>query len=81
MVSDQRPFKVRRLLRVFPVYLVDTRDILLYEWSELWDVVCDIVTSGIEQDSDLVKNFTNVFRINLEKIVLLIIQRRSVKML
>ena len=56
-------YKVRRLLRVFPVYIVDTRDISLYEWSELWDVVCDIAISGIEQDSDLVKsNLSSVFR-------------------
>lgn len=55
-------YKVRRLLRVFPVYVVDTRDISLYEWSELWNVVCDIAISGMEQDTDWVKNnLTNVF--------------------
>ncbi len=56
-------YKVRRLIRVFPVYIVDTRDISLYEWSELWDLVCDIAISGIEQDSNLVKNnLTSVFK-------------------
>ena len=56
-------YKVRRLLRVFSVYIVDTRDISLYEWSVLWDVVCDIAISGIEQDSSSVKsNLTSVFR-------------------
>lgn len=55
-------YKVRKLLRLFPMYIVDTRSISLYEWSELWEVICDIAISRIEQDSKNVKNIlTEVF--------------------
>lgn len=49
-------YKVRKLLRIFPIYFVDTRNISLYKWSKLWEIACDIAISGIDNNSEAVKN-------------------------
>ena len=55
-------YKVRKLLRIFPIYFVDTRNISLYKWSKLWEIACDIAISGIDNNSEAVKsNLTDTF--------------------
>lgn len=56
-------YKVRKLLKIFPLYFIDARRIPLHEWSDLWEIVSDLAISGIEQDSSYIKNnLTNLFK-------------------
>lgn len=56
-------YKVRKLLKIFPLYFIDVRRIPLHEWSDLWEIVSDLAISGIEQDSTYIKNnLTNLFK-------------------
>lgn len=53
-VNDR--FKVVKILKIFPVYMVQTRNINDKTWSALWDIITDVAVTGIKESRDTVWN-------------------------
>lgn len=47
---------VRKILKIFPVFIVNTRFISLTDWSELWNIISEISISGIKEATDSVED-------------------------
>jgi len=45
---------VRKILKIFPVFFVNTRFISLTDWSELWNIISEISISGIKESTEIV---------------------------
>lgn len=48
-------YKVSKVLKIFPVYMMQTKKIDLVEWNKLWDIVTDIAITGIKEDKRTVR--------------------------
>ncbi len=46
-VNDR--FKVVKILKIFPVYMIQTRKVDVKDWTELWNIVTDIAITGIKE--------------------------------
>lgn len=58
--------KVRRLLKVFPVFAIQAKEVTADDWSQLWDVVSSIAISGMKENRDniqqcLENNFSQIY--------------------
>lgn len=47
-------FFIRKILKIFPVFIVNTRFISLTDWSELWNTISEISVSGIKESTEMV---------------------------
>ncbi|MBR5337767.1 MAG: retron Eco8 family effector endonuclease [Lachnospiraceae bacterium] len=68
-VSDRR--KVYKLLRLFPIYHIDTRAISLTDWGKLWNIIGDIGVSfhsgnNSKLREDMAVFFDNSFKGNFK---------------
>lgn len=67
-------YKVRKILNIFPMFVVRPKEINSNSWDELWDVVCDIAISGIKQDKakihdDLLSTFSEIYGDKYRKVI------------
>lgn len=71
-ISDR--FIIEKVLRFFPVYMVQTKCVDINAWSELWDVVTDIAITGIKEDKNIVwgrlkDNFEKIYGSKYAKVI------------
>jgi predicted ATP-dependent endonuclease of OLD family len=53
---------VRKILKIFPIFIVNTRFISLTDWSELWNIISEISISEFKEPTDLLEEkLINVF--------------------
>lgn len=53
---------IRKILKIFPVFFVNTRFISLTDWSDLWNIISEISISEIKDSADVVEqNLKKVF--------------------
>lgn len=47
---------VKRILKIFPVFIINTRFISLTDWSDIWDRISEISISGVNDESEINEN-------------------------
>lgn len=58
-------YKIQKVLKIFPVYMIQTKIIDIMAWAELWNIVTDIAITGIKEDEIIVRG---LLKDNFEKI-------------
>lgn len=48
-------FSVRKILKLFPVFAVDTRKMEVNDWSGIWEIVSEIAIPGTRETSENIK--------------------------
>jgi len=60
-VKWSHPYEVRKLIKyLFPIYLIDTRNIDLLNWDNIWDLMGDLGQSRSENESYLLEGLDEV---------------------